>query len=116
MNANVNKWCTVTAQPRHRVEASCQLPERVQSRLMGSKKAVRKRGNFRNSKTTNSLSHMEGCLVLGRTALDSMQMASQDHLHWGTGDLRGVMRATGRPVGMGNKSTLPNQAWSGQRG
>ena len=77
----------VTAQPRHRVEASCQLPERVQSRLMGSKKAVRKRGNFRNSKTTNSLSHLEGCLVLGKTALDSMQMASQGGLsalgHWG---------------------------------
>ena len=82
----------VTAQPRHRVEASCQLPERVQSRLMGSK-TLRKRGNFRNSKTTNSLSHLEGCLVLGKTALGSMQMASQGGLHWGTGDLFGMMRA-----------------------
>ena len=89
-----NKGCTVTAQPQHRVEASCQLPARVQRRLMSSKKALRKTGNFRNSKTTNSLSHMEGCLVLGRTALDSMQMASQGGLHWGTGDLLGVMRAT----------------------
>ena len=88
-----NEGCTVTAQPQHRVEASRKLPERVQSRLMGSK-TLRKRGNFRNSKTTNSLSHMEGCLVLGKTALDSMQMASQGALHWGPGDLRGVMRAT----------------------
>ena len=94
MDTKVNKGCTVTAQPRHRVEASCQLPAGVQSRLMGSKKALRKRGNFRNSKTTNSLSHMEGCLVLGKTALDSMQMASQGALHWGTGDLLGVIRAT----------------------
>ena len=93
MDANVIKGYTVTAQPHHRVEASCQLPERVQSRLMGSKKAVRKRGNFRNSKTTNSLSHLEGCLVLGKTALGSMQMASQGGLHWGTGDLFGMMRA-----------------------
>ena len=82
---------------------------------MDSKKALRKRVNFRNSKLTNSLSHMEGCLILGKTALDSMQMASQDDLHWGTGDLRGVMKATDRPVGMGNKSMLPNQASSGQR-
>ena len=37
---------------------------------------------------------MEGCLVLGKTALDSMQMASQGALHWGTGDLIWVMRAT----------------------
>ena len=84
----------MTAQPRHRVEASCQLPVRVQSRLMGSKKDLRKRGNFRDSKSTNSLSHMESCLILGKTALDSMQMASQDDLHWDTGDLLGVMRAT----------------------
>ena len=82
----------MTAQ--HRVEPSCQLPEGVQSRLMGSKKALRKRGNFRNSKTVNSWSHVEGCLVLGKTALDSMQMASQDDLHWGTWDLLRVMRAT----------------------
>ena len=61
LDANVNKGCKVTAQPRHRVEASCQLPRGVQSWLMGSKKALRNRGNFRNSKTTNSLSHMEGC-------------------------------------------------------
>ena len=94
MDANMNKGFTVTAEPQHWVEASCQLPVGVQSRLMGSKKALRKRGNFRNSKTRNSLSHMEGCLVLGKTALDSMQMASQDGLHWGTGDLLGVMRAT----------------------
>ena len=52
---------------------------------MGSKKALRKRGNFRDSKTTNSLIHIEGCLVLGRTALDFMQMASHGGLHWGTG-------------------------------
>ena len=45
-------------------------------------------------KPQKSLSHMEGCLVLGKTALDSMQMASEDALHWGTGDLLGVMRAT----------------------
>ena len=83
----------MTAQPTHKVEASCQLPARVQSRLMGSKKALRKRGNFRNSKTVNSWSHVEGCLVLGKTALDSMQMASQDDLHWGTEDLLGEMRA-----------------------
>ena len=94
LNSKVNKGCTVTAQPQHRVEASCQLPEGVLSRLMGSKKAFRKGGNFRNSKITNSRSHMEGCLSLGNTALDSMQMASQGALHWGTGDLLGVMRAT----------------------
>ena len=94
MDTKVNKGCTVTAQPWHRVEASCQLPERVQSRLMGSKKALRKRGNFRNSKTTNSLNHFEGCLVLGKTALDSMQMASQGALHWGPRDFLGVMKAT----------------------
>ena len=93
MDANVNKVCTVTAQPRLCVEASCQLPGRVQSRLMGSKKALRKTENFRNSKTRNSLSYMEGCLVLGKTALESMQMASQAGLHWGTGDLLRVMRA-----------------------
>ena len=93
MDAKVNKGCTVTAQPWHWVEASCQLPAGVQSRLMVSKKALRKRGNFRNSKTTNSLNHMEGCLVLGKTALDSMQMASQGALHWGTGDLLGVIRS-----------------------
>ena len=67
----------MTAQPWHRVEVSCQLPERVQSRLMDSKKALKKRGNFRNSKMTNSLRHFEGCLVLGKSALDSMQMASK---------------------------------------
>ena len=93
LDANVNKGCTVTAQPQHRVEASCQLPRGVQSWLMGSKKTLRKGGNFKNSKTVNSWSHMEGFLVLGKTALDSMQMASQGALHWGTGDLLGVMRA-----------------------
>ena len=36
---------------------------------------------------------MESCLILGKTALDSMQMASQDDLHWGTEDLLGEMRA-----------------------
>ena len=36
---------------------------------------------------------MEGCLVLGNTALDSMQMASEGTLHWGTGDLLRVMRS-----------------------
>ena len=61
---------------------------------MGSKKALRKRWNFRNSKTVNSWSHMEVCLVLGKIALDSMQMASHGALHWGTGDLLRVMRAT----------------------
>ena len=61
---------------------------------MGSKKTLRKGGNFRNSKTVNSWSHMEGCLVLGKSALDSKQMASEDALHWGTGDLLGLMRAT----------------------
>ena len=115
-DANVNKGCTVTAQPWHRVEASCQLPRGVQSWLMGSKKTLRKGGNFRDSKTVNSWSHMEGCLVLGKTALDSMQMASQGTLHWGTGDLLGVMRAMDSLVGMANQSTLPNQPWSGQRG
>ena len=94
LDANVNKGCTVTAQPWHRVEASCQLPRAVQSWLMGSKKALRKGGNFRNSKTVNSWSHMEGYFVLGETALDSMQMASQGGLHWSTEDLLGVMRAT----------------------
>ena len=93
LDVNVNKGCKVTAQPRHRVEASCQLPRGVQSWLMGSKKTLRKGGNFRNSKTVNSWSHMEGCLVLGKTALDSMQMASQGALHWGTGYLIWVMRA-----------------------
>ena len=83
----------MTAQPQHRVEPSCQLPEGVQSRLMGSKKALRKRRNFTNAKNTNSLSHMEGFLILGKTALDSMLMASQDDLHWGTGGLLGEMRA-----------------------
>ena len=94
MDANVHKGCTVTAQSQHRMEASCQLPARVQSWLMASEKALRKRGNFRNSKTTNSLSHMEGCLVLGKTAVDSMQIASQGVLHWDTGDFLGVMRET----------------------
>ena len=94
LDANVNKGCTVTAQPRHRVEASCQHPMGVESWLMGSKKALRKRWNFRNSKTVNSWSHMEVCLVLGKIALDSMQMASHGALHWGTGDLLRVMKAT----------------------
>ena len=87
LDANVNKGCKVTAQPRHRVEASCQLPRGVQSWLMGSKKSLRKGGNFRNSITVNSWSHMERRFVLGKTALDSMQMAFQGALHWVTGDL-----------------------------
>ena len=107
MDANVNKRCPVTAQPQHRVEASCQLPRGVQNWLMGSKKTLRKGGNFRNSKTTNSLSHMEGCLVLGRTALDSTQMTSQGGLHWGTGDLLGVMRAMDQLAGMETRITHP---------
>ena len=93
LDANVNKGCTVTAKSWHRVEASCQLPRGIQSWLMGSKKTLRKGENFRNSKTVNSSRHMEGCLVLGKSALDSKQMASEDALHWGTGDLLGVMRA-----------------------
>ena len=94
LDANVNKGYTVTVQPQHRMKASCQLHRGVKSWLMGSKKTLRKGGNFRNSKTVNSWSHMEGCLVLGKTALDSMQMASQDGPHWSTEDLLGVMRAT----------------------
>ena len=72
LDTKVNKVCTMTAQPQHRVEPSCQLPEGVQSRLMGSKKALRKRGNFTNAKNTNSLSHMQVCVVPGKTALHSM--------------------------------------------
>ena len=94
LDANVNKGCTMTAQPWHRVEASCQLLRGVQSWLMGSKNTLRKEGNFRYYKTVNSWSHVESCLVLGKTVLDSIQMASQGALHWGTGDLLGVMRAT----------------------
>ena len=75
--------------------AACHRRGKVCSRLSvfsplfraRAKKALRKRENFRNSKTTNSLSHMEGYLFLGKTALDSMQMSSQGGLHWGTGDL-----------------------------
>ena len=59
MDTKVNTGCTVTPLSRHRVEASGQLPAGVQSRLMGSKKALRKRGNFRNSKTTNSLNRLK---------------------------------------------------------
>ena len=62
MNAKVNKGCTVTAQPWHRVEASYQLPEGVQSRLMGSKKALRERGNCSNSKPSASGRNEEACL------------------------------------------------------
>ena len=61
---------------------------------MDSKKGLRKGRNFRNSKTVKSWSHVEGCFILGKTALDSMQMASQDGPHWSTEDLLGVMRAT----------------------
>ena len=66
LDTKVNKGCTMTAQPQHRVEASCQLSVGVRNRLMNSKKALMKGGNFRNCKITNSLSHMEGCLVLGK--------------------------------------------------
>ena len=83
---------------------------------MGSEKTLRKGGNFRNSKTVNLWSHKEGCLALGKTALDSMQMASQGALHWGTGDLLGVMRATDWLVGMGNQSKLSNQAGVAKEG
>ena len=38
----------MTAQPRHRVEASCQPPVGVQSRPIGSKEALGKRGNCSN--------------------------------------------------------------------
>ena len=93
MDANVNKECTVTAQPWHRGDISCQFPVGVQNWLMDSKKGLRKGRNFRNSKTVKSWSHVEGCFILGKTALDSMQMASQGALHWGTGDLLGMMRA-----------------------
>ena len=41
----VSKGYIVTAQPQHRVEASCHLPVGVQSRLMGSKKALRKKAS-----------------------------------------------------------------------
>ena len=113
LDANVYKGCTVTAQPQHRVEASCQLPRGVQSWLMGSKKTLRKGGNIRNFKTVNSLSHMEGCLVLGETALDSMQMAFQGALHWGSGYLLGVMRAWGTRV---HYPTKPGVAKEGECG
>ena len=109
LDTKVNKGCTVTAQPWYGVEASHQLPAGVQSRLMGSKKALRKRGNFRNSKTVNSWSHVEGCLILGKTALDSMQMASQGALYWGTGDLLGMMRATDRWRGWGTRVCYPTK-------
>ena len=49
LDANVNKGCTVTEQPQHRVEASCQILRGVQSWLIGSKKTLRKGGNFRNT-------------------------------------------------------------------
>ena len=59
---------------------------------------------------------MEGYFVLGETALDSMQMASQSALRWGTGDLIWVMKAMDWPEGLENQSMLPNQAYSGQKG
>ena len=54
LDAKVNKGCTVTAQPWHRVKASCQLPVGVQSRMMGSKKALKKTENFSKSKPPDS--------------------------------------------------------------
>ena len=62
MDAKVNKGCTVPAQPWYRVEASHKLPAGVQSRLMGSKKALRKRRNCSNSKPSASGRNEEACL------------------------------------------------------
>ena len=56
----------MTAQPQHKVEASCQLPVGVQSRLMGSKKALGKRGNCSNSNPADSWRHEEACLGCGK--------------------------------------------------
>ena len=86
----MNSDCSAHAQGGGFISAPCESSEQAD----GLKKALRKRGNFRNSKMTNSLSHMEDYLFLGKTALDSMQMESQGGLHWDTGDLLGVMRAT----------------------
>ena len=58
----MNKGYTAAAQPQHRVEASCHLPVGVQSRLMGSKKALRKRGKCSNSKPSASGRNEEACL------------------------------------------------------
>ena len=58
----VNIGYTVTAQLRHRVEASCHLLVGVQSRLMGSKKALRKKESFSNSKPSASWRNEEACL------------------------------------------------------
>ena len=80
------------------MEASPQLPVGGQSRFLGSK--MRKRGNCSNSKTPDSWLHREACLGLGKSALDSMQMAPHGALQREPGDLLGVMRAMNRPVGM----------------
>ena len=53
----------------------------------GLKEGFEKEGISGILKPQKSLSHMEGCLVLGKTAQDSMQMASQGGVHWGTGAL-----------------------------
>ena len=60
----------------------------------GLKEGFEKEGISGILKPQKSLSHMEGCLVLGKTAVDSMQIASQGVLHWDTGDFLGVMRET----------------------
>ena len=65
----------------------------VQSRLLGSKKALRKRGDCSNSKTPDSWRHREACLGLGKSALGSMQMAPRGALQRNPGDLLGVLRA-----------------------
>jgi len=62
LDAKVNEGCTVTAQPQHMLEASCQLPVGVQSRLMGSKEALKKRGNCRNPKHPSLMRNKGACL------------------------------------------------------
>ena len=42
---------------------------------MGSKKALRKRGNFSHSKPPASWRHEEACMGRGTSTLDPMQMA-----------------------------------------
>ena len=89
------------------MEASLQLPVGVQSRLLGSKKALRKRGNCSNSKTPDSWHHREACLGLGKSALGSMQMAPLGALQRDPEDLLGVMRAMDRLAGMETRITHP---------
>ena len=88
---------------------------------MGSKNTLRKGGNFRNSKTVKSWNHMEGCLVLGKTALDSMQKASQGAFHWGMGLTRdderyGLTGGDGDPEYINHPSLeWPKRVSAGQR-